>query len=114
MAGKNLASLGSASQSSISLGSADVAIDGVTNFTRGADVYTATLWAPNQWWKVDLGQVIGLSKVIIVFPNDQGLLNQIAFQGKSNINEYMHLLIKSLHYLFILLSVSVLHCFGIL
>jgi len=97
MTGKNLASLGSASQSSISRGSADVAIDGVFNFTRGADVYTATLWAPNQWWKVDLGLIISLSKVIIAFPYDQGLLNQIILHRKNSIQvaifcylEYFH------------------------
>jgi len=59
-------------QSSTFTGNANVAVDGVTNFTSGGDVYTSTLSAPNQWWRVDLGLIVGLTDIILVFPNNEG------------------------------------------
>ncbi|KAF6038255.1 hypothetical protein EB796_003442 [Bugula neritina] len=71
-ANRNLALMRPTTQSSTFTGNANVAVDGVTNFTSGGDVYTSTLSAPNQWWRVDLGLIVGLTDIILVFPNNEG------------------------------------------
>ena len=59
-------------QSSVRVGTAEIANDGVNNLELGAGEYTATDSSADQWWRVDLGSLFVITQILIFTPNDNG------------------------------------------
>ena len=59
-------------QSSVRVGTAEIANDGVNNLELSAGEYTATDSSADQWWRVDLGSLFAINQIMIFTPNDNG------------------------------------------